>query len=245
MAIIIGDIHGDLTMASAFLDYKPDVEHVALGDLVDSRDPKTTLGEELECLELLLASQAVLLWGNHDLAYLPEHPWQNYTRHKQSVAIFEEHYQRSRTRFKAAHAVDGWLCTHAGVSTSLTAALPDGPWYCGDMAAIADWLNGEFARGLAIPRGQRGAGRERPYGDGPLFNIDWTRGGKDQYGGMFWYDPGWEPSHPPDPRVRQIFAHTKVEGPMRKGNWVNIHIEGGSGYWVYDTVVDDFVVLRQ
>jgi hypothetical protein len=70
MAIIIGDIHGDFPMTRAYLDYKPEVEHVSLGDIVDSRDTKVTADEELASLDLLLASDAVLLWGNHVLAYL-------------------------------------------------------------------------------------------------------------------------------------------------------------------------------
>jgi hypothetical protein len=81
-------------------------------------------------------------------------------------------------------------------------------------------------------------------GAGPLFQIDWTRGGDDDHGGIFWYDPRWELSSPPDPRVKQIFAHTKVEGPMKKGSWIDIHIEG-PGYWLYDTEIDDFVMLQE
>jgi hypothetical protein len=76
---------------------------------------------------------------------------------------------------------------------------------------------------------------------GPLFYRDWTRGGEDPFGGIFWYDPQWEPSHFPDPRFKQIFGHTKVAGPMRKGNHVNIHIE--DGWWVFDTESEGFVRL--
>lgn len=254
MAIIIGDIHGDLAMANAFLAYRPNVEHVALGDLVDSRDPHTTLEEELACLDLLLASDTMLIWGNHDLAYLPEGPWECFTRFKTLDAsrygarseflterqalqgnlraqdLFEERYQLARHRFKAAHAVDGWLCTHAGLSTALAATLPDLPLDSGDSHYIAEWLNQEYARELTAAS------------TGPLFQIGLMRGGTSKYGGIFWYDPRWEPAYPPDPRVRQIFAHTQVEGPLKKGTWINVHIEGG--WWVYDTELDDFVVLR-
>lgn len=254
MAIIIGDIHGDLAMAQAFLAYKPDVEHIALGDLVDSRDPHTTLEEELSCLDLLLNSDATLVWGNHDLAYLPEKPWNCFTRfttldtheyvarseslaeryatqgHLMARDVFEERYQHARHRFKAAHAVEGWLCTHAGLSTALASDLPDLPLDSGDPLAIAEWLNREFARELAAPS------------TGPLFHVGRMRGGAHRYGGIFWFDPRWEPAYPPDPRVKQIIAHTQVEGPMKKKTWINIHIEGG--WWVYDTELDDFIMLR-
>jgi hypothetical protein len=244
VAIIVGDIHGDIAMARAFLAYKPVVEHVALGDFVDSRNPATTFEAELACLDLLLGSKAVLLWGNHDLAYVPERPWKYHTRFGSIASTaFESRYQGARDRFTAAYAVDGWLCTHAGVSTALTAHMAGAPFGCGDPVVVAAWLNIEFERELAIPQ-RLASDRIQRRGVGPLFCVDWTRGGKDQYGGIFWYDPQWEPSYPPDPRVRQIFAHTQVEGPMKKATWINIHIESGAGYWVYDTEVDDFVVLR-
>lgn len=63
MAIIIGGIHGDLPMTRAFLAYKPEAEHVSLGDIVVSKDPLTTFDEELACLDLLLGSDGVLVWA--------------------------------------------------------------------------------------------------------------------------------------------------------------------------------------
>ncbi|KAB0669037.1 metallophosphoesterase [Oryzomonas sagensis] len=269
MAIVVGDIHGDLAMTRAFLSYKPEAEHVSLGDIVDSRDPLTPFDEELACLDLLLDSDCVLVWGNHDLAYTPERPWGDFTRHgrindpevqawiddnQYLASIFEKnrelycrdifesryHLARQKDQVKAAHAAGGWLCTHAGVSTALTAALPSAPWGSADPSAIASWICEEFEREFAT--------KARPwheslahYGKGPLFCRDWTRGGEDSFGGIFWYDPQWEPSHPPDPRFKQIFGHTKVAGPMRKGNHVNIHIE--DGWWVFDTETEGFVRL--
>jgi hypothetical protein len=132
----------------------------------------------------------------------------------------------------AAHSVGGWLCTHAGVSAALTDNLPAGPWDSGNPGAIASWINAEFEREIVMPK------------RGPLFARDWTRGGNERFGGIFWYDPNWEPSHIPDPQVKQIFGHTQTEGPMKKSNWMNIHIESGSGYWIYDTEIDDFVRLK-
>lgn len=80
MAIVIADIHGDIQKVRTFLAYKPEAEHIILGDLVDSRDKAVTFDAELECLELIIASESTLLWGNHDLAYTPEAPWGCFTR---------------------------------------------------------------------------------------------------------------------------------------------------------------------
>jgi hypothetical protein len=238
MAIVIGDIHGDLVMACAFLSYRPEEEHVSLGDLVDRRNPGINFEEELACLDLLLESKSVLLWGNHDLAYLENAPWSIENRDPIEDKVFRERYRQAFERFKASFATDGWLCTHAGISTALAKDLTmvGAPFDGGDAAVVAGWLNDEFYRLISSRRAM-----DRRHN---LFWRNWARGGDDQYGGMFWYDPRWEPAHPPDPRVKQIFGHTKVEGPMKKRTWVNIHIEGGSGYWVFDTEVDDFALLR-
>ncbi|OGU15467.1 MAG: hypothetical protein A2076_19005 [Geobacteraceae bacterium GWC2_53_11] len=91
MAIIIGDIHGDIEKAKAFLDYEQDKEHVALGDYVDNVKKGITLNDELACLDLLLNSDAVLLWGNHDLAYTPENPWSCMSNHMLTLAEVD-HY---------------------------------------------------------------------------------------------------------------------------------------------------------
>jgi hypothetical protein len=266
MSIIIGDIHGDLPMTQAFLAYKPEAEHVPLGDIVDSRNPLTPFDEELACLDLLLESDCVLVWGNHDLAYTPERTWNGFTRHghifnpdrwirdNEYLAriyetrgleyrdIFESRYHvaRQKGQIKAAHAAGDWLCTHAGVSTDLATALPSAPWGSGDPSAIASWICEEFDREFAIKRVRRDADAWGLFGEGPLFNIATTRGGSDPCGGIFWYDSRLE-GVLPDPRFKQIFGHTMTEGPMRKLNHVNIHIE--DGWWVFDTETEGFVRL--
>jgi len=238
MAIIIGDIHGDFAMAQAFLEYKPESKHVALGDYVDPRDPKITFEEELACLEILLDSGAELLWGNHDLSYTSEQLWHCSKSRLSQIKTLAIRYQTPRSRLKAAYGVDGWLCTHAGVSTACAhdLAAADAPVEAGDMNSLADWINAEFERTLAVNT-NKCASR------GPLFYVGYARGGTDKYGGIFWYDPRWEPSNPPDPRLMQIFGHTTTEGPLRKGNHINIHIE--DGWWIFDTETDKFVRLRK
>lgn len=239
MAIIISDIHGDISKAETFLSYKPETEHVILGDLMDSREHGITLDDEIECLKLVLASEAVLLWGNHDLAYTGKPCWPPYARFKNTYDPISELIIPRQERFKAAHAVDGWLCTHAGVSTMLAKMLPDMPLACCDPVTVAAWINDQFLYQSQIRKNRIGG--KSYFGTGPLFAIDWTRGGDDRYGGIFWYDPQRE-SAKPDPRVKQIFGHTPIEGPLKRETWVNINIE--CGCWVFDTEEDDFVLLK-
>jgi len=96
MAIIVSDIHADIKKAQAFLAYKPDAEHIFLGDLIDSRDPKVTFEDELACLELILASDATLIWGNHDLAYTRLRPWGTFTRFQILTARTDKSVQRQQ-----------------------------------------------------------------------------------------------------------------------------------------------------
>jgi len=254
MAIIIGDIHGDMEMARAFLNYRPNERHIALGDLVDGskfiQDLKgiamPDLEEEQACLELLLDSSTEPLWGNHDLAYLPERPWPVYGRFGEA---FRERYHTYRDRFQAALAVDGWLLTHAGVSPRLSRIIP-AEVLEGGVERIADWLNDEFAKQLSVPdpqiiRGQR-------FGYGPIFNRAICRSGHNEFGGIFWFDADGEQSQPAPGVGRQIFGHSPVERPERGHSYwlngeqgpehINLNAVGG-GIWIYDTLTDEFVDL--
>lgn len=240
MAIVISDIHGDIKKARTFLEYRPDIEHVILGDLVDSFNFGSTLQKELECLALILKSDTILLWGNHDLAYTDKPCWPPYSRFPDSFKPISDMIIPNQERFKAAHAVDGWLCTHAGVSTALAKNMPALPMESHDPEHIADWLNDELMRESRQPRTEMG--HFQYYGVGPLFAIDGSRGGDDKYGGIFWYDHQRELAKP-EPRVKQLFGHTPVPGPLRRDAWNNINIEGGC--WVFNTEESDFVLLNR
>lgn len=132
MAIVIGDIHGDVDKARAFLAYKPKALHVCLGDYLDSYlEP---FERQLECVHLLMDSNAVLLWGNHDVHYLREPIFQFPGYQQKYAALYQELLEQNIVRFKAAYVADGWLCTHAGVHSGFTAKQDD-------VAVLADMFN--------------------------------------------------------------------------------------------------------
>lgn len=247
MALVIGDIHGDIAKAEAFLAYRPEEEHIAVGDLVDSRR-KVGLDEERACLELLLQSSTVLIWGNHDLAYLPERPWLLCGRYGEMA--FRDLYDSYRHRFFAAYAIDGWLVTHAGVSARLARAVPAEVFVDG-VQAIAEWLNAEFSNQFRVQQPERdGVSR---YGYGSLFGIPTCRGGHDPYGGIFWADCDGEQTQP-EPKVGpQIFGHSPVPYPDQGNSlelirgevisgprWINLNVIE-DGVWVYDTERDEVI----
>ena len=230
------------------------------------------------CLNLVLESNSVLVWGNHELSYLPERPWRWHTGHYLDVDdvlhhigkslwlaqrykengdlfasdVFMERIHHARDRFHAAYAVDGWLCTHAGLSPKLARRIPPEIITTGT-EAVADWLNEEFLRQLAIPS-TSAAYEGALFGHGPLFNVPVCRGGLDEYGGIFWFDGNGEQTQPAREVGRQIFGHTPVPVPEQGKSWDLsgrggepvpwINLDGREGHWVYDTVTDEVVCER-
>jgi len=225
--------------------------------------PNVSFDAELECLELLIASESVLLWENHDLAYTPEQPWGCYTEfgkiHDSEVDrytyqsdylldkyqvngdlwsrdVFEDRYQAARTngRFRAAYAVDGWLCTHAGVSPGVADIIPPEIISSG-ASSIADWLDEEFQREFRIPVNKANNGRQPRLGLGPLFQIHRCRFGDDPFGGIFWFDPIGEMTDPSPLVGKQIYGYTPVPYPEIGEYWVNLNAFEEDGIWVFDT----------
>jgi hypothetical protein len=238
MAVIISDIHGSIIKVQKFLAYEPQEQHICLGDIVDSRGRnKLTMEEELACLDLLLNSPTILLWGNHDLAYLPERPWRCYGNFGEMA--FRDRYQTARSKFSAACAADGWLCTHAGVSPKLAKLIPASV-IAGGAESIAEWLCVEFERELIVPDPDVLRGEPR-YGKGPLFQIPVCRGGHHEYGGIFWHDAGGE-QRLPSLLVRQVFGHSPDVEPVRGDTWINLDTYDGEA-WIYNTKTDAIVSL--
>ncbi len=266
MAIIIGDIHGDVEKVKAFLTYEPELEHVALGDFVDNIKSGVTLNDELTCLDMLLSSNTVLLWGNHDICYTPQRPWRSMSGHSLTIEevkcfaaysdylrelyvengdlsvrdVFTDRFRPHIDRMKAAYAADGWLCTHAGVSPGVAAIIPADILAAGS-SDIAEWLNEEFKREFQVQTYMTSEGPKR-YGYGPLFQIDISRGGLDDFGGIFWFDPKREMTDPGPLVGRQIFGHTRVPTPEIGPHWVNMN-NYEEGIWVYDTLKNCLIDL--
>ncbi|MDA8417174.1 MAG: metallophosphoesterase [Betaproteobacteria bacterium] len=223
MAIIVGDIHGNVEKVLAFLGYKPEEEHVALGDYVDSfYEPQL---RQIEALQLLLDSKAVLLWGNHDLHYLRIPPFictgfqHNWEKSLQEIIEANKH------RFLAAYAVDGWLLTHAGCHIRLAQHKPD-------VVAIADLLNSKMVEYIEKPC--------EPDSQG-IFAIGGGRGGECRVGGIFWHDFMRETGIAP---VKQIFGHTETPKPVSTENYIAIDTTNNkTECWLFDTITNELVCL--
>lgn len=233
MAIIIGDIHGNVSKVKAFLSYKPEALHVALGDYVDGPGEQE---KDVEVLQLLLVSRCVLLWGNHELCYLLKNPflmagyskyyWPEITMKCPITKIIED----NKTRFLAAYAVDGWLCTHAGANDIFIKK--------DTVEAQADLYNRIVAE--VVTRNNR-----RLIIQTDLFQIG---SGGCFVGGIFMLRAGEEKG--PGDKFRQIFGHQTHKEPWRcKGSFRANEFIALATYddscWIFDTKTDELVNLWQ
>ncbi len=230
MAIVVGDIHGNLEKAKRFLLYRPEQPHVALGDYVDSFTE--SFESQLMVIKLLSDSNATLLWGNHDLYYPSNAPWKS-SGYQQNHAeqlreIFDDLLQRRR--LVAAHWVDGWLCTHAGFAEGGNGLTPYG--CCRKNSRhLADCINEHFFASLAHNQAS------------PLFNIPVARGGDAPYGGIFWLDPFREKVRL-DATYRQIFGHTEQKAPVLTDRWLCLDTTNAYDIWIFDTETETLQNLR-
>jgi len=235
MAIIIGDLHGNLNKAQAFLSYQPQQTHVALGDYVDSFTE--TPERQKQCLELLLKSDVILLWGNHDLHYLSRCPWRCTGYQSRHADLFRRMYDTAKqnNRLLAAYAVDGYICTHAGIAPQIAEIIPQKVRSSSEK--VAEWLNDEFDRRIQEPRPRTVLVNPLRYGVGPLFNISYLRGGREPYGGIFWFDPFRERLEPSYSIGKQLFGHTERGKPEGvPGQWWDLDTTNSTDCWIFDTV---------
>ncbi|MHC1699311.1 MAG: metallophosphoesterase [Geobacteraceae bacterium] len=216
MAIIVGDIHGDIEKARAFLAYKPETEHVALGDYLDSYvEP---IERQRACLQLLMDSGAVLLLGNHECHYL-KHPLFQFPGYQVDHAnILQDILESNLDRFNAAYAADGWLCTHAGVNSNLTERQ-------NDVTVLADTFNDSWELYLK----NRLVDHQARYLYQSIF----------QFNHCIFVEGNLLPTN-----ITQIFGHMEHRRPILESNYIALDTTNFSNScWLYDTEYCELVQL--
>jgi predicted phosphodiesterase len=216
MALVIGDIHGRLKKTEEFLNYRPKETHIFSGDYVDSFHASDE--DILNTLKLVIESNAILIWGNHDVHYLTNAPFlcsgYNHYLAKGINDILESFIDR----FVPATEVDGFVITHGGISKGLherfiKLALKEN--------SVSEILMAEWKDFL-----DRRGHNEQPYhsklnrqSHSVIFNIPRCRGGNNSFGGIFWADYRDEEFY----NIPQVFGHSKTvdgNGVKRVGpNW--------------------------
>lgn len=222
MAIIVGDIHGNLNKVKAFLGYKPDELHIALGDYVDSFFESSERQEE--ALQLLINSAAILIWGNHDLAYLKFPPF-GCSGYQGSNSIVHSIIENNKKRFHAAYSLDGWLISHAGVQEGLVKTT--------NIDKLAAMLNERMADFINNPRKMTDS----------IFNVGIGRGGLSRCGGIFWFDFLRECCL--STKVKQIFGHTEIKEPFVTETYINLDTTNSlDTCYLFDTQTNEIVTIK-
>jgi predicted phosphodiesterase len=223
LAIVIGDLHGSLDKAKAFLAFKPEKEHICVGDYFDSFHIGPT--RQIECMRLLLDSKAVLLWGNHDIHYLKNPPFKcsGYQYEETTNILISHLINGNKRRFLAAYTVDGYILTHAGIHDEL--AKHD------DIEKEARYLNGQMKRFLNSPKDS----------SFDIFNIPRSRGGWDNFGGIFWFD--FKRDNGLSQKYKQIFGHTEGREPTKAQHHWAIDTTNSDINWIMDTETGLFEMI--
>lgn len=216
MAIVVADLHGDVEKTRAFLDYKPEEEHVALGDYLDSfTEP---VERQLECLKLLMGSDAVLLLGNHECHYLKNPLFQFAGYNSVHASLFQNILEANIQRFKAAYAVDGWLLTHAGVKSEFTEDVRD-------VAVLADTFNSTWKSYLT----NRLVDNQDLYLYQSIFFFNFR----------IFVEGNLLPTN-----ITQIFGHVENNRPIVEPTYIALDTTNNSNScWLYDTATNDLVQL--
>jgi hypothetical protein len=148
------------------------------------------------------------------------------------LTLYEHLINGNKKRFKAAYVCDNYICTHAGIHDKL--AKHD------DIDKQAKYLNGQLTRFLNNANTKT-----------DIFNISRSRGGCNNFGGIFWLDTTRDSGL--SNKYNQISGHTEVKTPQRDffhdrtqwltNEWINLDVTNSPECYVFDTKTKEIILL--
>lgn len=213
--IVVADIHQNHAKVQKLLETMEFDRCILLGDFFDQFHdfPEDSRQTAIWLKEKVFSDpRFVVLVGNHDLSYyfaFNKNAWCSGFSHLKRQAIFEVlTYDEILDRVKFFHVEDGFLFSHAGITNAVWKEMrmmePDG-------AKLLDVLPKWIERSLTGVRTLQHM---------PLFEAGWSRGGRQQHGGILWAD--WSEFSPVS-GVNQIVGHTPHEVPE-----ITVKLAGGA-----------------
>jgi predicted phosphodiesterase len=194
-ALIVGDIHGNYAKAKAFLDYKPEEEHIFVGDLYDSYT--ATDYTILTTAEMIYNSNATILSGNHDNQYFKSSG--DFTMcsgcRYGMIQIFQTLVEKNKHKINASCIRDGFFICHGGVQDLFGEKF-------NTIEDMNDFCNSEFDEFKNLPIVETNPSI--------IFNINSFRGGNDAFSGIFWASYGYDKF---DERFNIVCGHTHKKEP--------------------------------
>jgi UDP-2,3-diacylglucosamine pyrophosphatase LpxH len=203
-ALCISDVHGNLAKVKAFLEYKPDEEHIIIGDLFDSY--LATDHQIIRSIEYIMDHDVTLICGNHDLVYLPNAHWYFECTGNRRNPEFRKLMRNNLDRFQGSLIRNNHLICHGGLSKFHGKKFDD-------IVQANFHINEDFNNYINSP--------VMPESLSWIFDIGSMRGGRQQVGGIFWLSFGYEKY---DTRFNQVCGHTKKKEPQIIVNKESIHV---------------------
>lgn len=221
--LVFSDIHQDTDKINKILDKEGYDVAVNLGDEFDSFRYNSTSDVEKTCLFLkkrIFESNFHFLLGNHTLQYFAPNDYTICSGYSPDKNLLIDRLLGSdknpiRKKFKWWLKIDGFICTHAGLSASHFPALFD-------LKNIESWLDKEaYNANIKIATDQL----HWFYGPGK------ARGGGYEKGGLVWLD--FNNEFEPIDGLKQIVGHTSTnsvrphhsDGALNPNDWDNICID--------------------
>lgn len=209
MALVISDIHGNKLKCETFLKYKPEEEHIIIGDFFDSYHASDE--DIIETLKLALEANATLLIGNHELNYItPQHHYFRCSGYRHNP-MFSQVLNQNKHRFKACIERDGFFISHGGLSKKHGKKFES-------LEHAVENINFEFEKIINSPV----VTESLPW----LFDIGYVRGGREDTSGIFWLTFNYEKYYN---HFNQICGHTpsddiRVNHNYKKGVYDTLHV---------------------
>ena len=241
--VVVGDVHGEYEKLRSILLHAKVMDlsdkwiaagavFIQTGDVID-RGPKSI--ESVQLIRSLqeqaqkVGGRVVRLFGNHELMLLQgDHRYTDFQKPFELVEQFREDIASGK--LQAAWTDGVRLFSHAGVRTKLrqwlegkTNRTESGEYTPKRLSDIVDAANIALIEAAANNKYK-----------GPLFYVDSSRGGRDDYGGLFWGDArnlvGSEQAF----EMPQVFGHTPTGKPALGveygGSLINIDCGMFHGY---------------
>lgn len=228
MSLVISDLHGNYAKLKAFLEYKPEEEHIILGDFFDSYSASDD--DIALTFKLAMESDNVsVVVGNHETPYLPNaHSYFRCSGNRDNP-MFIHLMSTYKDRFKMSLIRDGFLLSHGGLSKKHGRHFET-------IEEADEWINSEWKKYIERP--------VVPETISTVFDIGWCRGGREEVSGVLWLTFGKEKY---DHRFNQICGHThssEVKTLRHENDVIHVCVDCPK-YICYDTktrVFEDFML---
>lgn len=209
MAIVISDLHGNKLKCETFLKYKPEEEHIIIGDFLDSYHASDE--DIIDTMKLAIEAGATLCIGNHELNYIqPQHSYFRCSGYRNNP-IFGHYLNQNKHKFNAVLMRDGFFISHGGLSKKHGKNFES-------MEHAVESINTEFDKYIKSPI----VPESLPW----LFDIGGIRGGRQDISGIFWLTFNYGKYYN---KFDQVCGHTcgkevRINHNYKKNNYDSMHV---------------------